>query len=344
MDKIPEKLRDKVIISKAIKPLRRKSSNTLVLFFKTLKTIIDLNLFLIITILKEKIRVVYGNNIQLSAEIIPTVIIMRILSPRINFYWHDHNSSFPNLVNASLVERMCNQVFHKTIVPNFSLQKKFNQKNKVFVLPNGIDTNLFKFNKNYRKLIREELHIDEKCVLLGIFGEISKLKGQIELLNALKKNLLLFKNQHLLILGSLNIDNKQFVIEFNKVRSEIADDFVTTLSWRDEIYKYYSAIDILVNSSVPKFGGEAFGMTIIEAMSCERIVIAADNGNTARIIEEGVSGYTYNPNDSGILQEKLVEIISKIESLDKVRINAREKIVAEFDVKKISDKFENIFI
>ena len=62
--------------------------------------------------------------------------------------------------------------------------------------------------------------------------------------------------------------------------------------WED-MTEVYSALDVLVVTS----RSEGMPLAVLEAMACERPVIAMAVGGVAEIIEEGVTGYLIAPED-----------------------------------------------
>lgn len=67
-----------------------------------------------------------------------------------------------------------------------------------------IDTEMYKFNNEYRNEIRTELNIDENTLLIGNIGRLDYQKNQIYLLEILKKIIDQNLNIKLLIIGDGN--------------------------------------------------------------------------------------------------------------------------------------------
>jgi asparagine synthase (glutamine-hydrolysing) len=63
----------------------------------------------------------------------------------------------------------------------------------------------------------------------------------------------------------------------------------------------YSACDVFVLPST----GEGFGIVFLEAMACERTVIAADAGAVRSLVEHGVTGFLVSPSDLPALTSQI---------------------------------------
>lgn len=339
---LPYELQNKAVESNYIRLLHMKRNMTVKMAFKVLKIILGLNLELLLFVVFKGFKVVYSNNIQIASYILPGTLIRHIMFQK-TYIWHDHNLTFPHLYGASKLENLCHLLFTKTIVPSHCLLKKYKNKEKITIINNGVNTNLFQYDQSLRKAIRTELKISEERLVVGIIGEISERKGQLGLIKAFKANLERYANQHLLIIGNMNSDDKIFINEFKKRILEIDKEYISVIPWQNDISKYYSAIDILVNASLPQYGGESFGLTIIEAMSSGRIVLAADNGNTSEIINEGINGFTYEPNNIDQLQEKMFEIMHNFIKLSHINKNARDQVLKRFNILKLAEEFERLF-
>lgn len=67
----------------------------------------------------------------------------------------------------------------------------------------------------------------------------------------------------------------------------------------------YQAADVVV---VPSKKPEPFGLVAVEAMAFGKPVLAADHGGLAEIVEAGVTGWKFTPNDAGSLSEHLAAL------------------------------------
>ncbi len=72
----------------------------------------------------------------------------------------------------------------------------------------------------------------------------------------------------------------------------------------------YAQADVLVN---PSFS-ESFGMSLIEAMACERPVVASRVGGMIEIVDEGVTGFLVEPGKAEQLAAAIIRVLANRES------------------------------
>lgn len=79
-------------------------------------------------------------------------------------------------------------------------------------------------------------------------------------------------------------------------------------------------------------------LVLIEAMATGISVISTRLSGIPELIEDGVSGFLVEPKDYRALAERILLLNSNVELREKFALNAHNKIVAEFDIKKSMDK------
>jgi glycosyltransferase involved in cell wall biosynthesis len=98
---------------------------------------------------------------------------------------------------------------------------------------------------------------------------------------------------------------------------------VTFVGYRTgaSLARAYASADIFVFPSA----FESFGLVILEAMACGIPVVSAQVGGAQDMIEEGVSGYTFEVNDVNKLVAGVRAIVSEPGKLDRMRVDARNQ-------------------
>ncbi len=86
-----------------------------------------------------------------------------------------------------------------------------------------------------------------------------------------------------------------------KIKEFGIDKFVKDLGWIENIQTFFQKIDVLC---LPSFK-ESFGLTILEAMSSGKAVVATDCNGPLSLIEDGVTGYLVPIGDVDSLTEAL---------------------------------------
>lgn len=212
-------------------------------------------------------------------------------------------------------------------------RKKATSKNKMIAVHNGIDINYFKFYKNNRDVIREQLSLNNKKVFIAI-GRFHEAKDYPNLLRAFKRLSSRYANAHLLIVGDgkLRNDIEAFIV------NNSLNDRVTLLGLRNDIPELLSASDIFVLSSA----WEGFGLVVAEAMACERVVVATDCGGVAEVT--GGEGFLVKPHDDLELTSALSKAISLSDEKAKlIGLSERKRIIEKYSLNAVIDKWLTIY-
>jgi glycosyltransferase involved in cell wall biosynthesis len=193
-----------------------------------------------------------------------------------------------------------------------SLQLK-NNSNISLNLPNRFILNLGRMvpKKNLQILIRayNELILKHQNDIIGFFpslvlvGSGEELVGLQFLCNELGLN---FRN-----FESCNFDDNINCVYFYGFRQI------------DENPNFFSKADVFVLPSLY----EEWGLVVNESLASQTPVIVSNQAGCSNdLVEEGVNGYSFNPEDYNDLAQKIILALNKIAISDTLRINAYESI------------------
>lgn len=141
-------------------------------------------------------------------------------------------------------------------------------ENKAYILKNAINLDKFKYIKENREKIREELHISERYVI-GNVGRFTKQKNHeflIDIFYEIHKN---DENAILLLVGDGELESK---IK-NKIEELKLEKHVIILSNRDDINELMMAMDVFIFPTL----FEGLGIVLIEAQATGLKCISSDN-------------------------------------------------------------------
>lgn len=139
-------------------------------------------------------------------------------------------------------------------------------KNNVKIINNAINLTRFKFEICKREKIRKEYNILDNDKLIGIVGRLEPEKNHIFILQVLK---LLNNNYKLFIIGNgALINSLKKEVEQNEL-----NDRVYFTGKVDNVYDYYSAIDLLVIPSLY----EGFPFVAVEAQATGCPIFISEN-------------------------------------------------------------------
>lgn len=141
-------------------------------------------------------------------------------------------------------------------------EKIFGKRNmkskKALVLPNSIDTTVFRYDSVIRTKIRKELSVNDKYVV-GMVGRITHQKNNVYAIELFKKIHEKIKNSVLVIAG--NGPDEQSMMD--AVRHHGLEDNVIFLGRRNDVNRLYQAYDIYFLPSLY----EGYPVAAVEAMA-----------------------------------------------------------------------------
>jgi glycosyltransferase involved in cell wall biosynthesis len=207
-----------------------------------------------------------------------------------------------------LRKRICKYIYNKAdalvaITPqtkNFLMDLYKIPEDQIELLPLGVNTEMFYFNKSKRKEIRDKLGINEDQLLLITTGRLIKEKKTEVLIKAFGNLSKKFKLK-LLIIGRGDDDHMS---DLKNIATQVdPDDNIIFQGFAPvrELPDFYSAADIGI------WGKES--ITIIEAMACGLPLVIADMDTMKHLVSYD-NGLSFHPGDQVQLEGCLEKIIS----------------------------------
>ncbi|TDR13076.1 glycosyltransferase family 4 protein [Marinomonas communis] len=102
---------------------------------------------------------------------------------------------------------------------------------------------------------------------------------------------------------------------------------ITWLGYIDNVDEFWKEADIAI---IPSVGPEAFGRVVIEAMANGAIPIASKCGGPEEIIDDGVSGFLFDINDTDKLYDLVFKILIDPELRKEISKNAIDMAKAKY--------------
>lgn len=208
-------------------------------------------------------------------------------------------------------------------------------ENKVSIIPNGIDTDLFKLQNSK---IRESLNISEDTFLLifvGYLGNWVDLNTVFEVIKLLKNE----KNIRLLVVG--NGDKYNELKNLSKIL-KIEDNILFTGDIPyDQVPNYISAADTcLVPFNTGNVSQGAMPIKVLEYMACSKPVLSTPIIGVINTFGNKVLYYK----NSNELKRTLVKLTNDKDFCLKLGLRGNTLIGEEYDWKKVSKDFEKSLI
>ena len=217
---------------------------------------------------------------------------------------------------------------------NSSLLQQF----PVEVIPNGLDTELYRpiDRQTARAFLR--LPQDKKLILFGALGVNFDTRKGFQFLQAalqqLKAAQVKPQDQNeieLVVFGGSQPDNPVDLGFKAHYLGRLHDDLTLALS--------YAAADVMV---VPS-SQEAFGQTASESLACGTPVVAFNVTGLKDIVDHQHNGYLAQAFDSKDLAHGIDWVLADDDRAQRLRQNAREKAIAEFTLPLQAQRYSSLF-
>ena len=214
----------------------------------------------------------------------------------------------------------------------------FVDKEKIYIVYNGVETNFFHPNQTQKDRIRQSLAISDNEKILLFFSFVTKQKGLHLLIKALPG--ILKENNYVKLLvvgeGDYLTEAKQLVGQLGLESYVVFTGYIP----REKAPDYINASEIFI---LPTLRQEGMPFSLLEAMACGKPVIASRIGGIHSVIDDGVNGVLIPPGDISKLVEKTIFLLDNKDFANKLANNAREKAVKKFSLEKMIDETIKVF-
>ncbi|MCF2147311.1 glycosyltransferase [Desmonostoc muscorum LEGE 12446] len=199
--------------------------------------------------------------------------------------------------------------------------------NKMMVISNGIDIELFQPDLEARKKVRSQWGISEDTILIGLVGRLDLRKDHPTFLKAAALLCEDSQNVYFVCVGS---GSEHYTRELHELTYQLGiSEKVIWEKARADMPAIYNALDIAASSSYT----EGFPNVIGEAMACGVPCVVTDVGDSALIVgNPDVVVPPKNPEALKIALKTLIENFN-INGCDRTQI--RQRIIDQFSVAKL---------
>lgn len=260
----------------------------------------------------------------------------------VNMIYTEHNfddtyqlkNPINNFIQKTILKSVCGRydliIAVSEAVKNYLVSHRFADTNEVVVMPNGIDLSHWSSLKKTHKIATVNLH-----PVIGTVGSLVTKKGQKYLIQAFAQFTKKYPLARLEIVGDgPEKENLQALVTSMSLHRN-----VSFLGSQKDIAPIVSKWDIFVLPSI----SETFGIVILEAMALGLPVVATKVGGIPDIIDDGKNGLLVQSKDSITLCKAIEKILDHPALAAELKRNG-EKRITDFDIIKIVEKIENIYL
>ncbi len=106
----------------------------------------------------------------------------------------------------------------------------------------------------------------------------------------------------------------------------------------------FNTVDLCISPNVEVAGSmEGFGLNVLEAVVCGRLVLAADLQGLKDAIEDGVTGFLLKPGDSVLWRNKIEDIFDNNFPIKEFTEKARKYVLENFTWEIVGRKYLDLF-
>ena len=219
--------------------------------------------------------------------------------------------------------------------------KFFKNRTPLRVIHNVIELENFEVDSRSRRKIREELRLGEGEFVIGVVGQITARKGQLELIRTFAEARKQMPSSTLLVVGApmFNLDYL-YLEQLKQTVQELGlEQHVKFTGKRSDVAQMMQALDVLVVNSK----SEAFVIVAIEAMACGTPVIATEVGGIREMIEHKVNGWLVPFGDEQVLSEALITLNRQPEMRAAFSEAGKKSVAERFHAEKFIADLEDFF-
>lgn len=264
------------------------------------------------------------------------VVVALVKLFRVKLIYHFHNKGVGDRQDKPLDDGLYRYVFKNTDAILLSKHlysdvKKYIPSRRVYYCPNGIPDIV---GSNIKKKSREV----NATINVLFLSNLLKAKGVYVLLAACK----ILQGQqldfHCTFVGGIgDVSAQQFLFEVQKLNLENYVDYVGA-KFGDEKGLEFERADIFAFPTL----NECFPLVLLEAMQHSLPIIATCEGGIPDIIEDGVSGFLVEKNDSLALANKLAMLIQNKNLREDMGKNGRFRYDKSFTSQHFETKLHEI--
>ena len=212
-------------------------------------------------------------------------------------------------------------------------------KNKIFILPNSVDTEKF-LPKEKSDYLLEKYQLFGYKIMLTVarLDVYDRDKGYDKVILALPKVLEIIPNLKYILIGEGDDlpRIKNLISELNLNKHVILTGYISD----DRLPDYYNLCDLFIMPSKQ----EGFGIVFLEALACGKPVIAGNKDGSREALLEGKLGILVDPDDINVICKAIIDVLNKkvpSKLIDSQYL--RKEIVENFSKENFFKKAKTLF-
>jgi len=208
--------------------------------------------------------------------------------------------------------------------------------NRIEVIPNGYDLDLFRPDADAREAVRSELGVSPSTLLIGYVARKHPVKDHRTFLEAAGLLHKQFPEVRFVLCGDGTTESDSDLKNWSEAAG--VRDACYFLGRRDDIPRVINAFDIATSSST----SEAFPNALAEAMACGVPAVVTNVGDSRSIL--GETGSVVPPKDPNALAQAWVGLIQAGPDMrERLGQAARTRVQSQFSMSKVVGRYEALY-
>ena len=278
---------------------------------------------------------IYGNRIMSTAWAVPAG---KVAGAPVVCHEHGHSDH----LNDRRIDRLRRHVDRFVMVSDYIAGLWLDSgldPDKVDVVFNGVDPAEYPLGGGEeRSAARHALGLRDEPFVVTYFGRLDREKGVHVLLEAWRQLDFTSDEAMLLVVGSSTV--RHDAVAYQAELHALATDTVRFIPGQRDVVTPLHASDVVV---VPSVWQEAFGRTVIEALSTGRPVLASRVGGIPEILSGPLERFLFEREDAAGLAELLAGLIHWRDKEPELAQICRARVLDQFTLAKTVDGLEASF-
>lgn len=252
----------------------------------------------------------------------------------------DHARDFPDKRRYMFLEWLLSHYIYKVVgvsdhtVENLIKYEKISKEKTVSIM-NGIDESLYEIDVKKEEM-KKELGIKKCGPVIGLGVRLTKQKGIIYLLQAMKIILQKIPNISLIIAGSGPLEN-----DLKKATLDMCiQESVYFIGPRLDMNRVLKYLDLYVLPSL----WEGLPMVLLEAMAAGCPIVATNVGGNSMAIKHGHNGSLIEAKNVELLASEVIKMLQNEDLRHKYVRNSHEIFRECFSARIMTEKYEKLYL
>jgi len=271
------------------------------------------------------------------------------LGLRVPVIWHAHDILPRHPLSTAIRLFACTTSQNRILAVSQAVADRFRgvllrpltHRVPITVIHNGVDLDRFQPDENAGQEIRKELGLSATQPVVGIVGQLTPRKGQLELIEAFAQVTREIPDSLLLIIGEpLFNRDAEYATELKRVAHSLGiADRVCFLGSRDDVPKVMQGLDVLAVNSHQ----EPFALTVLEGLASDTAVLATAVGGTPEMIRHRENGYLVYSRNRKELSNAILALLRDKNLRHQLGRNGRFDAIAKFSIDRFMKEIESLY-